>query len=522
MKKVFVLIIALSLIALLASCSPHLSNTDGVTSPSSETTESITVPPADDSSEETIAPDDGETVTSSVGDDTITWDNDDKLALRYRAFSEIVSFTPGDGSAFSKRPNDLASATDAYFAEYGNDVASRPPLLYYLVHKMRLTESEVYGLFPTGSPAYTDSLFIADIEEAKRALMTEYSFYTDGKVYTFYEVYDAEMAGKPLFDITKSDHAATWWEIYDYLLYQKARDENGNPHSAYKEYLPYVEEILKENFKTITDIEDWEALGLQRKYSNAYTFLWNLLSGESEIPEYNRLGIKEYSLTRLYHSSAEKILEFTFTVTGNSLPETLPPGTYTKIVCDTINVFLHDGKAPETEEEYVEEKRAYRGMDKFGDIPAVQAVNAYLNIMPWNLAPYGEWDITEGILPSNYICQFYGNENMEIDFDEMQRLLLEKFGISIDKPAENHYFYRCKYNKDTDTVYYADTRGFESIYRIIDFEEVDGTSYVTVQLYADRLYLIPSHKVRYQIGEGDVFLGYEIIETGKYKPRELG
>ncbi len=464
-----------------------------------------------------------ETVNVNPGTDTaINVTGDDELALRYKPFSGIVGFTPGDGSVFEKRSQDLAEATDAFFNEYINDMASSPPLMYYLVHKMGLTKSQMRDYYgPSVPPPTIDYLFIEDMEEAKQALMVDCAFYWSGKVYSFYEVYRAEMAGEPLFDITVSDHAATWWDIYDYLLYQKARDEHGNAHSPYSEYLPYVEKILRENFTTITDLADWEKLGLKKEYNSTYPFLWNLLSGESEIPEYNGLGIKNYSLTRIYESIGTTI-EFTFTVTGNSLPETLPHGTYTKMVSETVNVYLHDKEMPETWDEYEEEERIQKGLDKFGDDPAAQAVKAYLWMMAgWELSPFGEWDITSGILPSNYICKFYGDEGMTIPFDEMQRLLSEKFGITIDKPSEDHWFYRCRYTKATDTVQYADTRSFESAFRILDAKTKNGITYVTVQLFADRLYLIPSHKVVYKIGEGEVFLGCEIVETGNYEPREL-
>jgi hypothetical protein len=83
--------------------------------------------------------------------------------------------------------------------------------------------------------------------------------------------------------------------------------------------------------------------------------------------------------------------------------------------------------------------------------------------------------------------------------------------------------YRCEYDKESDTVRYADTRDLPiPIQRIIDVSESDGVTYVTVQFYADEFCLIPSHKVVYKIGDGEVFLGYEIIEKGKYEPRELG
>lgn len=447
---------------------------------------------------------------------------EDELALRYKAFSGIVGFTPGDGSVFAKRSADLAAATDAYFDEYGNDVALRPPLMYYLVHKMGLSKSEVYAYYrPNVPPTFMDYLFIEDMEEAKRALMTDYSFYADGKVYTFYEVYNAEMAGEPLFNITESDHAVVWWNIYDYLQWQNTYRHRGG------DYIPFVEEIITENFTTITDIADWETLGLSKEYSGIYSFLWELLSGESDIPEYNELGIKDYSLTRLYElNSAGTTVEFTFTVTGNSLPETLPPGTYTKIIDETVDVFLYDNKKPVEFEEYGEAERIRKGLDKFGDIPAVKAVNSFLDWMwfYWEIPSYGQWDPESDCLPYNYICGFYGDNNLEIVFSELQRLMSDKFGVEVERPQESGYlgrFSSCVYNKETDTAGYIDTRGFEAHHRIIDAKTENGVTYVTVQLFADRLYLIPSHKVVYKIGEGEVFLGCEIIEKGNYEPRDI-
>ena len=81
---------------------------------------------------------------------------------------------------------------------------------------------------------------------------------------------------------------------------------------------------------------------------------------------------------------------------------------------------------------------------------------------------------------------------------------------------------RCRYDAAYDTVSYADTRGsFRPAHKIIDVVVDGDVTYVTVQLYAESLYLIPSHKVRYTIGEGDVFLGCEIVQQGKYEHFEL-
>jgi len=279
---------------------------------------------------------------------------------------------------------------------------------------------------------------------------------------------------------------------------------------------------------TITNIADWDELPWSYEPSpgwknapGAYDFIYNLVSGESTIPEYNELGIEDYSITLLENDHRSiAVLSFTFTVTGNSLPETLPPGTYTKTVYNGQDVYLYDGDVPETAEESAEIHRIKHGIDKFEDYTAAQAVHAYFSLMrPWEISPYGEWDISNGIMPTDYICNFYG-ESLEIGFDDMKSLLLEKFGITIEKPTEdNCYLNRCKYRKETNTVFYADTRGYESPHRIIDCNVVDGTSYVTVQFYADRLFLLPSHKITYKIGAGEVFLGYEIIEIGNYEPK---
>lgn len=98
----------------------------------------------------------------------------------------------------------------------------------------------------------------------------------------------------------------------------------------------------------------------------------------------------------------------------------------------------------------------------------------------------------------------------------------EKFGIAVERPTDNRVLLsRCKYIKKTDTIYYADTRGYEAVHRFLDVREEDDTTYVIVQLFADRHRLIPSHKVQFAIREGDMFLGCEVIQTGKYEPREL-
>ena len=286
------------------------------------------------------------------------------------------------------------------------------------------------------------------------------------------------------------------------------------------------------DIEEITDIDDWHTLlwaeGLpddenRQPSQNVFSFIRDLVKGESDIPEINGLGIKDYSIALLKDSAYDSLFRFTFTVTGNSLPQTLLPGTYTWMLLDGMELSIHTEGIPATQEEAEAYWKRMRGLDRFEGNSAVDAVNMYLSWMPYiyEVSPYGEWDPENYHLPYNYICAHYGNENLEISFDELQSLMSEKFGITVERPTDNRLLSRCEYNKDTDTVRYTDTRGYEAVHRILDIREEDGITYVIVQLFADRHRMIPSHKLQFAIGEGEVFLGSEIIQNGNYDPREI-
>ena len=286
------------------------------------------------------------------------------------------------------------------------------------------------------------------------------------------------------------------------------------------------------DIEEITDIDDWHTLlwaeGLpddenRQPSQNVFSFIRDLVKGESDIPEINGLGIKDYSIALLKDSAYDSLFRFTFTVTGNSLPQTLLPGTYTWMLLDGMELSIYTEGIPATQEEAEAYWKQMRGLDRFEGNSAVEAVNTYLSWMPYiyEFSPYGKWDPENYHLPYNYICAHYGNENLEISFDKLQSLMTEKFGITVDRPNENRLLSRCEYNKETDTVRYADTRGYSAVHRILDIREEDGITYVIVQLFADRHRLIPSHKLQFAIGEGEVFLGSEIIQEGNYDPREL-
>ena len=205
------------------------------------------------------------------------------------------------------------------------------------------------------------------------------------------------------------------------------------------------------------------------------------------------------------------------------MPQTLLPGTYTWMLLDGMELSIYTEGIPATQEEAEAYWKRMRGLDRFEGNSAVEAVNTYLSWMPYiyEVSPYGKWDPENYHLPYNYICAYYGNEGHEISFNELQSLMSEKFGITVERPNENRLLSRCEYNKERDTVRYADTRGYEAVHRILDIHEEDGITYVIVQLFADRHRMIPSHKLQFAIGEGEVFLGSEIIQEGNYEPREL-
>ena len=283
---------------------------------------------------------------------------------------------------------------------------------------------------------------------------------------------------------------------------------------------------------TITDIADWDKLPWSESWerwgskpaSNAYNFIYNLVSGESEIPEYNGLGIKEYSISLIEDegSGIGTTLSFTFKVAGLSLPSTLIPAVYTWTIHDGMSLLVYTEGLPTNYEEGTAYENRMRGLHRFEGNSAVEAVDTYLSWMPYiyEVSPYGEWDPENYHLPYNYICAHYG-KNLEISFSELQNLMAEKFGIAVERPEKSGLLSRCEYDKERDTVRYADTRGYEAVHRFLDVREEDGITYVSVMLFADKHYLIPSHTIQYKIGEGDVFLGCEIIREGNYEPREL-
>lgn len=271
----------------------------------------------------------------------------------------------------------------------------------------------------------------------------------------------------------------------------------------------------------IHDISDWELLGLE-SYMLEDSLIYDLVSGSSEFIEYNDLDITDYTITRLTPVGQDPLLRFEFTVTGDSLPETLPPGKYTKLVEYGYYCSIYDEPKPETQAEYEAYIERKRGLDVYGNLPEVQALAVYFDWTGgWNIARFGEWELTDYSIqaPIEYIIHYFGDDD-KLGYKESERLLSEKFGIEIT-PVEaeikaGNFLERCQYNSDTNELEFSSTLNYGLDYRISDVEADGGETLITVQFYTDHNQLLPMHKVSYRIGENLVFLGSELLSDSPY------
>ncbi|MBQ9922187.1 MAG: hypothetical protein IJO52_08365, partial [Clostridia bacterium] len=148
----------------------------------------------------------------------------------------------------------------------------------------------------------------------------------------------------------------------------------------YNEYvLPILQSLtvgeIGDDVDTISDIADWDKLPWSESWekwdrkpaSNAYNFIYNLVSGESEIPEYNGLGIKEYSITLVEDegSGIGTTFSFTFKVEGLSLPSTLIPAIYTWTIHDGMSLLVYTEGLPTNYEEGTAYENRMRGLHRF-------------------------------------------------------------------------------------------------------------------------------------------------------------
>ncbi|MBQ8400690.1 MAG: hypothetical protein IJX14_02055 [Clostridia bacterium] len=288
-----------------------------------------------------------------------------------------------------------------------------------------------------------------------------------------------------------------------YLRYTITAEEDGYTVSAplETEYLTLVEigavDTKLYTAATLEEIRQYTDQGVWKE--QVYDFLWNLLSGESGIPEYNTVKITDSKLTFAIPLEPIYSIWWDFTVTESGL-DTLPPGTYHMMIRDIIDCFLVEPMSSEpmpAEDVYEEERMISRFI-----------AATYI----WNTPIYGEGTEYPGM--HNYLCEYYGNGS--IPAEEYVRLAKEKFGAEIrleDVPM--------LYEEDGVLMTTAGGIGGNFSFTTIGSIREPDMTHVTVQFYADCNSLLPSHTIVYHITEDGVFHGYDILKESPYPPYGL-
>lgn len=231
-------------------------------------------------------------------------------------------------------------------------------------------------------------------------------------------------------------------------------------------------------------------------FINAYDFFHNLLSGESEIEEYNTVIIEDYTLRFTIPLTDYKIY-FDYTVKESGL-ESMPVGTYHKVVEDIVDKYLVD----------VEKVKS---PDPYADVKEVDMLKVFFGAGGlWRTPTFGEGTTYPGM--HNFICNYYGDSRTIISLEEYKRLAEEKFGVKDFDALGIDVFIM------EDGTVQEGSLGGSSCYEILDVQTKDGMVTITVQFYADCNALLKSHKVAYLIGEDETWHGYEILEQSKYDP----
>ncbi len=106
------------------------------------------------------------------------------------SFAGILSYTPGDNTFMDTRSEEVSVATDEFINKYANCRASRPPLVYYIIHRLDLSREEIEYYYRNSniSKEYIDALFCEDEEEAKKLLKSPYAFQIGENIYNIYEI----------------------------------------------------------------------------------------------------------------------------------------------------------------------------------------------------------------------------------------------------------------------------------------------------------------------------------------------
>ncbi len=256
--------------------------------------------------------------------------------------------------------------------------------------------------------------------------------------------------------------------------------------------------VISTEMVTVTSLE--ELADYRDNYiisESVYDFYYNLLSGESEIPEYNTVHIEEYSI-RFTVPMTEYSTYFSFTVTESGL-DTLPEGTYDWQVSDLREVSVDYSHYDNTE---------------YLDIPEVQKLFAYfLSMYAYNTPTYGADKMPYHAI-HQYICDYHG-EGGAIPRDDFCRIAETEFGITDSTVFDLESW------SEPDGRIYSGGIGGGFTGEILDVTENSDEVTVTMQFYADWNSFLKSHKIAYRFGKNGTWLGYEILDISSREPHGM-
>ncbi len=458
---------------------------------------------------------------------------------------------------FGKRPMDMPIIYMKHEAIYGtergvyftSDLESFSPR-ESLGQKKRLKVSEFSYLISYYTSESLPCIYYGYGIEAERYAMVKTVFERPDFEYTSYDLTDIAVAtdddNNTVYRAYVEYFGATgekWQVLYETYPTADGREPNDDASHTVLEWKAVKTHTMSQ---AITDIADWETLpwvssaGRDGIHAQPiYDAIYSLVSGESPIDEFNALEITNYEIRIAADMGDGRVtVNLRFTVPKNVL-STVRPGIYSwYIECwGDRKAHIFGGGFPETDARTAL-KLGSSDVEKFADNSAVVAVDDWLTYewFDWQIRDFGKWG-EYSYLPVAYILMKYGENEYSIEYDKLVRLMAEKFGITDpeamglyegewDNSIESQIAMQesgCVYDKETGIVSFVAGTEMPArpIYRFLGVRESDGVTYVTVQLYADFNYLIPSYKVEYAIGEGDIFLGCEVVEGSRHKPNAI-
>ncbi len=246
---------------------------------------------------------------------------------------------------------------------------------------------------------------------------------------------------------------------------------------------------FEESASTLAGLETYRSRGVISEA--VYEFYFNLLSGQSAIPEYNTLVIEDYTIRP---TDDDRTTEFQFTVKESGM-DTLPAGEYHWTVKDLLEVSVTNRRADDEE---------------FHAIPEVKKLCAFLSgTYIYNTPTYGKGYEYPGM--HNYICNYY-SDVFSLEPEEYKRIAQEEFGVTDFTPMDLE-----TWTLD-DGLIHAGGIGGSWFGDVEDVMEDDTTVTVVMQFYADCNYLLKSHKIAYFFGTDGTWQGYRILELSDREP----